>query len=342
MKYDFNDIVIVPEILTDIRSRSEVNPFDGYGKLPLFVAPMDSVLDMYNYKLFLKQGIHVCMPRDKSVWDEGCFHSFSLEIFEEYVKNNKDKEFNFFEKKRILVDIANGHMGKLYSLCEEFMGSKLAKSHELMIGNIANPKTYKKYAQIGVNYVRVGIGGGSACLTSANTGVHYPIASLISECYEIKKTNNFETKIVADGGFTNFDEIIKALALGSDYVMLGGIFSQCLESCSKTKILNLITIPESKKTLIWDNYPFIRKFLTKSYRGMSTKQVQKDWKRKTLKTAEGIVKTNPVKYKLSSWVENFADYLKSAMSYTNSKTLDDFKNSEYILITQNALKRFKK
>ena len=342
MKYDFNDIVIVPEILTNIRSRSEVNPFDNYGNLPLFVAPMDSVLDTFNYKSFLKEGINVCMPRNKLVWDQGCFHSLSLEDFEDYIKNYKGKELKFTQNKRILVDIANGHMGKLYSLCQEFMGSDLSESHELMIGNIANPKTYEKYAQLGVDYVRVGIGGGSACLTSANTGVHYPMASLISECYEIKKSNNFQTKIVADGGFTNFDEIIKALALGSDYVMLGGIFSQCLESCSKTKILNLIPIPESKKTIIWDKYPFIRKFLTKSYRGMSTKQVQKDWNRKTLKTAEGIVKTNPVRYKLTSWVENFTDYLKSAMSYTNSTTLDDFKNSEYILITQNALKRFKK
>jgi hypothetical protein len=75
---------------------------------------------------------------------------------------------------------------------------------------------------------------------------------------------------------------------------------------------------------------------------MSTKQVQKDWKRKILRTSEGIIKSNKVKYKLGSWVENFTDYLKSEMSYTNTTTLDDFKNSEYILITQNALKRFKK
>jgi hypothetical protein len=48
--------------------------------------------------------------------------------------------------------------------------------------------------------ILVGIGGGSACTTSANVAVHYPMA-LISECYEISKEFDNPTKIIADGGF---------------------------------------------------------------------------------------------------------------------------------------------
>jgi len=342
MKYDFNDIVIVPETLSKITSRNEINPYDEYGNLPLFVAPMDSVINEYNYISFKKENLNICIPRNKSVWDLNCFHSISLDDFEMLIEENKNKTNNFSTKKRILVDIANGHMMKLYNLCEKFFDQKISDSYELMIGNIANPKTFEVYAKLGVDFIRVGIGGGSACLTSANTGVHYPMASLISECYKIQEKLNSKSKIVADGGFTNFDEIIKALALGANYVMLGGIFNQCLESCAETKIYNLIVIPDSKKIIIWDKFPFLRKFLTKKYRGMSTKQVQKDWKRKILRTSEGIIKSNKVKYKLGSWVENFTDYLKSAMSYTNSYNLDDFKKSDHVLISQNSLKRFKK
>ena len=47
MKLDWNDISIVPEILSDISSRSEINPFLD-GKLPLFTAPMDTVIDENN------------------------------------------------------------------------------------------------------------------------------------------------------------------------------------------------------------------------------------------------------------------------------------------------------
>ena len=59
-------------------------------------------------------------------------------------------------------------------------------------------------------------------------------------------------------------------------------------------------------------------------------------------TSEGIVKYNKVEYTLEGWLENFKDYLKSAMSYTNSRTLEEFKESEYVFITQNALNRYYK
>lgn len=75
---------------------------------------------------------------------------------------------------------------------------------------------------------------------------------------------------------------------------------------------------------------------------MSTKEVQRKWGRQKLKTSEGIVKTNPVEYTLEQWVENFSDYLKSAMSYTNSRTLNEFRESKFVFISENALKRYNK
>ena len=75
---------------------------------------------------------------------------------------------------------------------------------------------------------------------------------------------------------------------------------------------------------------------------MSTKEVQKKWGKEKLITSEGISKYNKVEYTLDKWVENLEDYLKSAMSYTNSKNLEEFKETEYVFITENALKRYNK
>jgi hypothetical protein len=78
-------------------------------------------------------------------------------------------------------------------------------------------------------------------------------------------------------------------------------------------------------------------------RGMSTKEVQKSWNKKELKTGEGITKYNKVEYTLDGWSENFIDYLKSAMSYTDSKTIEEFIGEvQWIQISQNSFMRFNK
>jgi len=76
---------------------------------------------------------------------------------------------------------------------------------------------------------------------------------------------------------------------------------------------------------------------------MSTKEVQKKWGNAILKTSEGIVTYRKVEYTLNGWVENFNSYLRSAMSYSDSKTLEEFINKANIIqISDNAFKRFKK
>jgi hypothetical protein len=332
-KFDFKDITLVPETLSSISSRSEIDIFTDEGKLPLMVSPMDTVIDSNNSILFKQLGFEICYPRNLTPYYNG-FQSISLDEFEKIV------ETKCSALPKILVDIANGHMEKLYNLSKKFM--ELYPYGELMIGNIANPKTYEKFAEIGVKYVRVGIGGGSGCLTSANTGVHYPMASLIKECSDIKKQWGYNTKIVADGGFKNYDDIIKALALGADYVMLGGVLNKTLESCSDTLLFGKIKLSKETAKTLWDKYPFMRKYFYKKFRGMSTKEVQKKWGRGKIKTSEGIHRMNRVEYTLEGWTENFKDYLKSAMSYTNSRYLGSFKYSDFVFITENALNRYNK
>ena len=337
-KFDWNDITIIPDTLSTIASRSEINPLQN-GKLPIFTAPMDMVIDENNISEFELNNVNICLPRNvkfDSLKNDNYFYSYGLDEMIELFESGKDLP------KKVLIDVANGHMFKLWEISKRIK-EKYGDSIELMVGNIANPDTYRKYCEIGVDWIRVGIGGGSACTTSANVSIHFPMASLVNECYEISKEFDNPTKILADGGFRSFSDIIKALALGAHACMLGGIFNKCLESCSDNFLKDSVglfhLIDEERAITNFNSGIDVWKY----YRGMSTKEVQKSWNRKELKTGEGISKYNKVEYTLSGWRENFTDYLRSAMSYSNSRTLEDFiGQANWVKISQNAFDRFNK
>jgi len=334
MKYDFNDIAIVPIKMSDIDSRTDID----LEYIPIVCAPMDTLIDSSNISKFLNIGLEICMPRGEKIQEEfydKVFHSFGIDEIVLLLDSNIKLP------KKVLIDVANGNMLKLFLIAKRI--KKEQKHIELMVGNIANPETYRLYCEIGVDWVRCGIGGGSVCTTSSNTGIHYPMASLIEECYDISCHYENPPKIIADGGFRNYDEIIKAIAIGAHSVMLGGILNKTLESCGDNYVkigeteYKKITIDEANKFFEEDVETF------KYYRGMSTKEVQAKWGRTTLKTAEGISKYNKVEYTLAGWTENFIDYLKSNMSYCGKRNLTEYKGQvEYIHITENARKRFAK
>jgi IMP dehydrogenase/GMP reductase len=348
--FDFDDILIEPVLLSDIRSRSEINTRTVMGNLPLMTAPMDTVISEDNFHLFKTKGILPVLPRipnPTSEWvDHNHFLSYSLTDFERLFLRERVVVPN--ESKILaLIDIANGHMLDLYEAAKK---AKIMYGEDmcLMVGNVANPQTFQKYCEIGVDMVRIGIGNGGGCLTTVQTGVGYPMASLIKECSDIQNKKYclgnckpYETKIVADGGFKKYSDIIKALALGANYVMLGSILNKCLESAGETTKENGESVhqfsPEAKNMFAVDIPLF------KVFRGMSTKDVQKAWGKEELTTSEGVVRKHQVEYTLDGWVKNFEDYLKSAMSYAGKKELHQFIGGvQYNQITQNSFNRFNK
>ena len=339
VKFDLNDILIEPTTSSDINSRAEVNPYYKNGNLPLFAAPMDTVVDSSNYELYTKLKINVCLPRgiNNLHSKENLFVSFSLDFFNQAFLINYTP---LIRKHYVLIDIANGHMS---ALCDVVNKSKTLHGNNivLMVGNVANAEAYANLSDAGADYVRVGIGNGAGCLTTENTAIGYPMGSLIKECYDKSFSLKTPAKIVADGGMKGYSDVIKALALGADYVMLGSLFNKSLESCGDTYVFNKFKInPNSKLAVLLFDNGFS---LTKKFRGMSSKEVQKKWGLKVLKTSEGAVRVRPVEYRLEKWVENFTDYLKSNMSYSGARDLNSYiGKAKYNLITENSYKRFNK
>lgn len=372
--YSLQDISIMPAYITEINHRAECNPYNNDNKLPIFVAPMSSVIDLNNAKIFAFNKLNVVIPRTINLEDrlnvcEEYFIAVGLDEFE-----NKILTLNLEDRKpiKICVDVANGHMKKLIDLCA-YAKNRFGNKIIIMAGNVANPLVYYDYAYAGIDYIRLSIGSGSACTTAANAAIYTPMASLIDECVSIKKNverdrRNYKSipKIIADGGFNNYDDIIKALALGADYVMCGKIFAQCEEACGEKlqkflysdgtyKYLNYYNAIKAKAYIDKANsflnvlsakidinktsepYPVtVFNEIYRNYYGMSTKKAQKEMGKENLHTSEGIEKMVTVEYSLLGWIDNFIDYLRSAMSYCNVTTLDAFKTAKIIKITNSA------
>lgn len=351
-KFDFNDILLQPAEVSYINSRTDINPYkDNLGKkrLPIITAPMDTVVNSKNYKKFIDNKINVCLPRHEYGGDKisnafnGVFMSYSIEDFNKKFLKFDSLDFSKYDGNDlffVLIDVANGHMDSV-AIAVKRAKDQYGDSMFLMVGNVANSKTYGLLSDAGADAIRVGIGGGQGCLTTVQTAIGYPMASLIHECHQEKKINKKKALIVADGGMKSYSDIIKSLALGADYVMVGSLFNKALESCGPTYLLNRFEINPEGGFAKWLFKNKIK--MTKKFRGMSTKEVQKKWGNKILKTSEGIVSYRTVEYTLEGWVENFEHYLRSAMSYSNAKTLDDFiGKAHFNMITTNAFTRFNK
>ena len=334
--YSYNDISIVPATITKVAHRNQCNPFVGEGansSLPIFTAPMSSIVNLQNVDIYKKNKIIPILPRNISLslrlkyLDKGYWIALSLKETEELSLDKlKDNQ-----EYKICIDIANGHMQKLYNLVHSIHISK--PNIKIMAGNIANPTTLHIAANAGVDYIRLGIGSGAGCITSSNTAIHYPMASLINDCYKYKKQWNLNIKLIADGGIRNYNDVIKALALGADYVMIGGLFAECVDSNKDLYIQsNGCYVKANDEDLQKEDIQLYHKFY-----GMASKEGMNDLHLKK-HTAEGICKYIPIKYdSIEQWSENMEDYLRSAMSYCNAKTLDRFiSRQQCILLSNNA------
>jgi GMP reductase len=354
VKFDFDNILVVPKVNTQITSRYKdiILPKE----LPLFTAPMDTVVNLDNLDVFLDNRIQVTLPRTIT-YDEfidrfrkyNIFEYSKIFIsmgFEDIEKEYKRNFSGFYQNAHILIDVANGHMQKIVDFATEI--KRLRPDIAIMVGNIGNPKTYTWYAENKcVDYIRIGIGNGGGCLTTKQSGVGYPMASLIYEVFQEKLLYVFDHKnekdlnapyIVADGGMKDYVDVIKALALGADYVMIGSIFNKAIESCGENYLYG-VKINEKLAVKLFDKgYP-----IKKYFRGMSTKEAQKAMGKTVFKTSEGVVRYRKAEYHLNGWIKNFEHYLRNTMSFSNAKTLQDFIGiADICRITDKGYDRFNK
>lgn len=202
--------------------------------LPIFTSPMESVVNDKNWRVWENSKINTVIPRtvDLKVRLDLCQYVFSGFSLTEVKKEFIDQDNRFFNQFKVCLDVGNGH----HTLALE-IGNKLKKIYGnqiiLMGGNIANPETYVEYSKAGFDFVRIGMTTGSLVMRE-KFGYHYPMASLIMDTCKVRekaKTVGIRPiGIIADGGIESYSDIIKSIALGADYVMIGREFAKILEA----------------------------------------------------------------------------------------------------------------
>ena len=327
--YELESVFVVQAEISTIAHRAECDPMItlcGRRVYPVIVAPMGSVTDENNYKIWLENNFICVVPRtvdfEKRIEiSKETFASFSLTEAQSLAGRALVAGPDGVKNKRyVCIDIAHGTMDRLYQVCQ-MLRQAFDDTIVIMTGNVANPEAYDWYDNSGIDFMRIGVGTGSRCTTSCNVGVHYPTATLIDELSMRKEDILGRTELIMDGGISNFDDIQKCIALGCLGVMSGD------EDPDTYK-------PAYEKLLKRKPY--------RKYYGMSTKLAQKITGGSGKKTSEGIIKPIPVEYPIAKWAENMEDYLRSAMSYAGVCNIEQMRRETELIVNLSGDKSFRK
>lgn len=317
VKLDFCDINLVPKVVSSISSREEVDTTVFLGKkkikLPIIASPMRDVCDGSFGNKLIELGCFGIIHRFNSVEDQLIEFKKNKSLAVSIGTNGNNIER--FEKLSLAgcnlfcIDVANGA-----SLIVEQTINQLIEINEevsFIVGNVASPETFEWVSALpNVVGVRVGIAGGKACTTKNATGVYHPMASLILECKEKKKTNG--PCIIADGSIKEPQDFCKAIALGADFVMMGSVLSAATDSPAEL-------IQKDGK-------------LFKIYHGSASFEIQNSYKDKPKYIEGRTVLLEHNNESVEQILNKFSDGLKSSMSYFDAKTIEKYqKNASFVV-----------
>ena len=221
----------------------------------------------------------------------------------------RDAKADFF-----CIDVAHAHakyVGRTLKNLRELLG----KDSCVMAGNVATYAGADYLASCGADIIKVGIGGGSVCTTRIKTGFGVPNLTSIEECSRVDRS------IVADGGIRNPGDVVKALAFGADFVMIGSILAGTRPTPGA-----VISRKSSDGS----------EALYKLYRGMASSEVHDeyhgglaDWK-----TAEGISLEVEYREEEESIVADLIGGLRSGLTYGGAETIKELQRKlNYVRIT---------
>jgi len=116
----------------------------------------------------------------------------------------------------------------------DFVREKYGDDVKIGAGNVVDREGFRYLADAGADFIKVGVGGGSICITRETKGIGRGQASALMEVVDERNRYYEETgvyiPVCSDGGIVHDHHITLALAMGADFVMMGRYFARFDES----------------------------------------------------------------------------------------------------------------
>ncbi len=207
----------------------------------------------------------------------------------------------------------------------EFIRGKYGDKVKVGAGNVVDRDGFMFLAESGADFVKVGIGGGSICITRETKGIGRGQATaLIEVCAardEYYKKTGIYVPVCSDGGIVHDHHITLALAMGADFVMLGRYFARFDES-------------PTQKLMVNGNY-------VKEYWGEGSNRAR-NWQRYDLGGAqklsfeEGVDSYVPYAGSLRSNVEMTTNKIKSTMCNCGALTIKELQEKAKLTLVSST------
>lgn len=224
----------------------------------------------------------------------------------------------------LCIDSSDGYSEWQYD-CLQWIKSK----YDIPVGagNVVDPEGFHYLVGAGADFIKVGIGGGSICITREQKGIGRGQATAIIDIAQARDAYYQETgvyiPICSDGGIVHDYHMVLALAMGADFLMMGRYFARFDES--PTKVLKL-----------GNNY-------VKEYWGEGSNRA-KNWQRydsggqEALKFEEGVDSYVPYAGKMKDNLAVTLGKIKATMCSCGSTTLEHLrKNAKVTLVSSTSI-----
>jgi len=224
----------------------------------------------------------------------------------------------------LVVDASDGYsewQGDVIKFVRDTYGDKV----KIGAGNVVEKNAFQYLVDAGADFIKVGIGGGSICITREQKGIGRGQASALIDVVEardehFKKTGTY-IPLCSDGGIVHDNHIIVALAMGADFVMMGRYFARFEESNTE-----VITIGDKK---------------FKEYWGEGSNRAQ-NWQRYgtgKLKFEEGVDSLVPYVGTLSDNMATTLGKIRATLCNCGSLTLPEFfANTRLTLVSPSSIR----